>query len=151
MQKSAILQDLMDSTEGLETSMVESLADIVRSKVSQMAAKKLVQVIQWNSITKEEAQILKQQAKLLFHVHKTKLIMMACDTIKYIHYGEEQEICDYKWETQGISLWQELQTYSPYVRELILHIKWGSDVVVHYNILNSPLYNFYLIYDMVKR
>ena len=93
LQKSAILRDLMKSTKDLENNMVDSLASTVRAKLSQTAAQGVSRVIGRSSNEIVERAIAKQFGKILFQIHKTKLIKIACDNIKYMHYGVEQDIC----------------------------------------------------------
>ena len=88
-----VLKDLLTAYKGMERIVLDTFADFARAKVSEIASKELSKVVGRSSADVIEGVITKKKAQVLFQMHKTVLINSACDTIKYMYYGEDQDFC----------------------------------------------------------
>ena len=92
-QHTEMLKDSLDEIKDAQLEIMETFADFARAKVSEMAATELSILIERSSTDKVLGQIAKQKGKVLFQIHKVVLINNACNMIKYMYFGEEQEYC----------------------------------------------------------
>merc|ERR1719334_1226098 len=72
---------------------MDTLAACARAKVSEMAARDLSKVIGHGTMEVIRRAIARKNGAVLMRMYKTKLINDACDTIKYMSWGEEKTFC----------------------------------------------------------
>ena len=92
-QSVEILKDMLAELKDTQFAVMDAFADFARAKVSEMAARDLAKVVGRSSADVLEGRIAKKRAGVLYQMHKTTLINNACDYIRYMYYGVEQEFC----------------------------------------------------------
>ena len=88
-----VLKALLESQADIQMDIMDSFVDIARAKVSARSARELSEVFGRGSMDVLEGAIASKNTLVIYQLHKVQLIADACDTIKYINYGEEQEFC----------------------------------------------------------
>ena len=94
-QKVEIMKDLLTDLKDVQLDIMDAFADMARAKVSELAARKLSQVIGQSSMDILLSKVAEKQSQVLFQLHRAALINTACDTIKYMKFGVEQDHCAY--------------------------------------------------------
>ena len=88
-----VYKGVLENQAQTQFDIMDSYADIARAKLAERVSSKLSDVFGRGSLRDLEGAIAIQSSQIMSQIHKAQLIAGACDTIKYMNYGQELSFC----------------------------------------------------------